>query len=80
MPPADGDRPPLPFPIVEGVDYYVEDGRWVFTARYHLRRGYCCGSGCRHCPYGDRVGDQSQQREGGDAGQCTQDEPDRSAS
>jgi hypothetical protein len=24
----------------------------VFTAAYHLRRGYCCGNGCRHCPYG----------------------------
>jgi hypothetical protein len=23
----------------------------VFTAAYHLKRGYCCGSGCRHCPY-----------------------------
>ncbi|MBA3442570.1 MAG: hypothetical protein H0T92_22160 [Pyrinomonadaceae bacterium] len=23
----------------------------VFTARYHLARGYCCGSCCRHCPY-----------------------------
>jgi hypothetical protein len=25
----------------------------VFTATYHLKRGYCCNSGCRHCPYGD---------------------------
>ena len=41
---------PLP-PPVEGVDYYVEDGRWVFTAEYHRRRAYCCRSGCRHCPY-----------------------------
>lgn len=24
----------------------------VFTARAHLRRGTCCGNGCRHCPYG----------------------------
>lgn len=24
----------------------------VFTEAYHLRRGYCCKSGCRHCPYG----------------------------
>ncbi|MGA9667617.1 MAG: DUF5522 domain-containing protein [Terracidiphilus sp.] len=24
----------------------------VFTAAYHLKRGSCCGSGCRHCPYG----------------------------
>jgi hypothetical protein len=24
----------------------------VFTKAYHLRRGHCCQSGCRHCPYG----------------------------
>jgi hypothetical protein len=23
----------------------------VFTASYHLRRGYCCENRCRHCPY-----------------------------
>jgi iron complex transport system substrate-binding protein len=23
----------------------------VFTADYLWQRGYCCGSGCRHCPY-----------------------------
>ena len=33
-------------------DYYVDEaGRLVFTAQYHLARGYCCGNGCRHCPY-----------------------------
>ena len=32
-------------------DFYFEDGLMVFTAAHHLRRGYCCGSGCRHCPY-----------------------------
>jgi hypothetical protein len=37
--------------LVEGEDYYVEDGKYVFTAYYLLKRGYCCGSGCRHCPY-----------------------------
>jgi len=31
--------------------YYLENGRVVFTPKYHLERGYCCGSGCRHCPY-----------------------------
>ncbi len=36
---------------VEGLDYYYEDGLMVLTARYLLRRGYCCGNGCRHCPY-----------------------------
>ena len=39
----------------QGRDYYVlPDGRWVFTARYHLARGECCRSGCRNCPYGYR--------------------------
>ncbi|MBA3440133.1 MAG: hypothetical protein H0T92_09735, partial [Pyrinomonadaceae bacterium] len=41
----------MPSPIIEGEDYYWENGLIVFTARYHLARGYCCGSGCRHCPY-----------------------------
>lgn len=34
-------------------DYYFEGPNLVFTAAYHLKRGYCCNSGCRHCPYGD---------------------------
>ncbi|WP_246073669.1 DUF5522 domain-containing protein [Dinghuibacter silviterrae] len=24
----------------------------VFTETYHLKRGFCCGSGCKHCPFG----------------------------
>lgn len=49
------EKPPRasPPPIVEGIDYYVEDGKFVFTAAYHLKRGYCCNSKCRHCPYGE---------------------------
>ena len=39
-------------PLVEGDDYYLEGGLLVFTAAFLLRRGYCCESGCRHCPYG----------------------------
>ncbi|RYD54785.1 MAG: hypothetical protein EOP56_18210 [Sphingobacteriales bacterium] len=31
--------------------YFLPDGRLVFTASYHLKRGHCCGNGCRHCPY-----------------------------
>jgi hypothetical protein len=41
----------LPSPLVAGEDYYSEGSAIVFTARYHLRRGYCCDNGCRHCPY-----------------------------
>jgi hypothetical protein len=40
-------------PLVEGEDYYLDKGLMVLTARYHLRRGYCCDQGCRHCPYED---------------------------
>jgi hypothetical protein len=37
----------------EGVDYYLsEEGFVVFTEQYHLKRGYCCQSGCKHCPFG----------------------------
>jgi hypothetical protein len=38
--------------MIAGEDYYIENGYWVFTEKYLLRRGYCCRSGCRHCPYG----------------------------
>ncbi|MCU1456003.1 MAG: hypothetical protein JWL73_95 [Actinomycetia bacterium] len=27
-------------------------GFFVFTAATLLSNGVCCGSGCRHCPYG----------------------------
>jgi hypothetical protein len=34
-------------------DYYIsEEGYIIFTEEYHLKRGYCCKSGCKHCPYG----------------------------
>ncbi|HEX8499027.1 MAG TPA: DUF5522 domain-containing protein [Pyrinomonadaceae bacterium] len=39
-------------PPAEGADFYREGAYVVFTAAYLLRRGYCCESGCRHCPYG----------------------------
>ncbi len=37
--------------LEEGRDYYWENGYMVFTEIYLLRRGKCCGCGCRHCPY-----------------------------
>jgi hypothetical protein len=40
-------------PMRPGVHYYFDElGRMVFTAQFLLERGYCCKSGCRHCPYG----------------------------
>jgi len=45
----------------EGVDFYYDElGRMVFTAHYLLQRGYCCGSGCRHCPYKNGSEDDGQ--------------------
>ena len=36
---------------LEPGDAYLEGPYVVFTAQFHLRRGYCCNSDCRHCPY-----------------------------
>jgi hypothetical protein len=36
---------------IEGDFYFNAQGLMVFTAKYHLKRGYCCGNGCKHCPY-----------------------------
>lgn len=39
--------------LIQGVHYYInEQGYWVFTELYHKQRGFCCKSGCKHCPYG----------------------------
>lgn len=35
-------------------EFYFDSGLLVFTAEYHLRRGYCCANNCRHCPYPKR--------------------------
>jgi hypothetical protein len=35
----------------EGEDFYWEGPYMVFTESWHLKRGYCCGSACRHCPW-----------------------------
>jgi hypothetical protein len=39
--------------LAAGADTYVDprSGYTVLTAGYLARRGHCCDSGCRHCPY-----------------------------
>jgi len=49
-PPVEEDLPQPP-PDLTSRDYYYEGRYIVFTATYHLKRGYCCNSDCRHCPY-----------------------------
>jgi len=38
-------------PFEQGIHYYMDGTRVVFTALFHIQRGSCCGNGCRHCPY-----------------------------
>jgi hypothetical protein len=34
-----------------GRDYYMEKGEIIFTESYLIRRGKCCGSLCKYCPF-----------------------------
>ena len=43
-------------------DFYLsEEGFVVFTEAYHLKRGYCCQSGCKHCPYKNKEEEKNKQ-------------------
>ena len=37
--------------IYASLVYINQEGLIVFTKKYHLKRGYCCGSKCKHCPF-----------------------------
>ena len=38
--------------IIPELDFYYDaNGYMVLTEKYHLEKGFCCGYGCRHCPY-----------------------------
>lgn len=37
--------------LLEKLDYTLEEGRWIFTKWFLLKRGFCCDNGCRNCPY-----------------------------
>ena len=32
-------------------DFYFDNGKMVMTKSYHIKRGSCCGNGCKFCPY-----------------------------
>ena len=38
-------------PTLTDGDFYFDGLFMVFTANYHKKRGFCCNSGCKHCPY-----------------------------
>lgn len=58
-----------PADLIEGVDFYREGPYVVFTELYLRNRGYCCESGCRHCPYGFDRTNPTGERQKNDPGQ-----------
>lgn len=42
--------------VAAGEDYYFDPdtGLLVMTELAHRRRGSCCKSRCRHCPFGNQ--------------------------
>ncbi|MCB0548440.1 MAG: hypothetical protein KDD19_12740 [Phaeodactylibacter sp.] len=56
---------PKPPTLRKGTDYYIENGLFVFTEHFLLKRGYCCQSGCRHCPYGYKKKQEEHKNNGG---------------
>jgi len=49
--------------LTEKIDYYInEDGNFVFTREYHLKRGYCCKNKCLNCPWDCDKGNRNNQK------------------
>lgn len=42
-------------PKLKPDEFYWEEGKMVMTEMYHKRRGSCCNSNCRHCPYKNNI-------------------------
>lgn len=36
---------------IKDEDYYIKNGRVIFTAKYLEKKKKCCGGKCEHCPY-----------------------------
>jgi hypothetical protein len=50
--------------LIEGEDFYInENGKYVFTENFHLKRGYCCNNNCKHCPYKSKENENNFKKE-----------------
>jgi hypothetical protein len=52
--------------ILKSEDYYIDPqtGKVILTEAYLSKRGYCCNSRCRHCPYdAGRASDEAVEAE-----------------
>jgi len=50
--------------FIGGIHYYLEDGKVIFTEKYHIDRGQCCKSSCRHCPWRNIVSNSTENTTG----------------
>lgn len=41
--------------FIEGIHFYLDNGRVIMTELYLKERGYCCGNKCKHCPYENSI-------------------------
>ena len=38
---------------LDASEFYLSpEGYIIYTEKYHLKRGFCCKNGCKHCPFG----------------------------
>jgi hypothetical protein len=40
-----------PSKLQPNVDYTIEGGKIILSENFLLKRGFCCNTRCRHCPY-----------------------------
>lgn len=50
--------------LIEGIDYYWENTKMIFTREFLLSRGFCCNSKCKHCPYKENEAEQESNQKG----------------
>jgi len=37
--------------FIKDIHYYLDGDRVIFTEKYHIQKGFCCGNKCKHCPF-----------------------------
>jgi hypothetical protein len=37
--------------FIRNIHYYLDGDRVIFTEKWLIKRGECCGNGCKHCPF-----------------------------
>ncbi len=49
--------------FIEGKDYYLINGRVIFSESYLKDRGSCCGNDCQFCPYTEKAKGNTELKE-----------------